>query len=651
MTVDITLRQVKGAPLTFNEVDDNFSNLKAAADSASGDLSAIESDVASIDARLTTAEGEIDVIQSNATTLTGRVNAIEADYTTTAEAELIADDAIAAHVALADPHTQYLTGAESVNFAATKSAGDTLALSLPDGATVIVEADESQGGVRVRYAVASGALTAGVVDTSVMARFTQAGTGAVARTAQDKMREFVSVKDFGAVGDGVTDDGAVIRSLLTYTGQLYWPQGTYLVATGKLELTNASVNWIGAGSTKSIIKFADASITAALERKNRVGSQWKLEGLCIDGTSKAIGSNRHGIFSEVDVGTPGGVNPSYDLRFIDVCAQNFSGDGFHITDWFQQYYQGCYARSIAGNGFVISGDQFPTFINSQNFNLNIDGDSWWFQGGSPFLQGLNCGNVFVGLRLGRPASHPRGPSFCRAQLMSLNIEPLYAGGTGVHVHNGSSFAICDFLNIYSPQGAVNAAYGMYFENVSDICFFTRMPGFIVFDGTYANFDHKVYINNVSGNSYLLSLQPITAGTVTGATTSAAGRFISFSSNASGEFVVQKLNAAAYLKNDGSYFVSPRTITAAGTTNIRRDSGVQTDHVVLIDATAGNITISLDFATFLASRIFEFKRIDSSANTVTISSLTANFDGAANISLAALGYTKVVSAGGKWNVLK
>lgn len=197
MTVDITLRQVKGAPLTFNEVDDNFSNLKAAADSASGDLSAIESDVTGIDARLTTAEGEIDTLQSAATTLTVRVNAIEADYTTEAQAESIADNAIAAHVALADPHTQYLTGAESVNFAATKSAGNTLASSLPDGATVIVTADESQGGVRVRYTVASAALTAGVVDTAVMAQFTQAGTGAVARTAQDKMREVINVKDFG----------------------------------------------------------------------------------------------------------------------------------------------------------------------------------------------------------------------------------------------------------------------------------------------------------------------------------------------------------------------------------------------------------------------------------------------------------------------
>lgn len=40
--------------------------------------------------------------------------------------------------------------------------------------------------------------------------FIQSGAGAVARSVQSKLRETVSVQDFGAVGDGVTDDSAAV---------------------------------------------------------------------------------------------------------------------------------------------------------------------------------------------------------------------------------------------------------------------------------------------------------------------------------------------------------------------------------------------------------------------------------------------------------
>jgi hypothetical protein len=70
-------------------------------------------------------------------------------------------------------------------------------------------------------------------------------TGAVARTVNDKLQEIVSVKDFGAVGDGVTNDTDAFIAASAYItaqdgGKLIVPAGTYLVgkqtfagATGK----------------------------------------------------------------------------------------------------------------------------------------------------------------------------------------------------------------------------------------------------------------------------------------------------------------------------------------------------------------------------------------------------------------------------------
>lgn len=62
--------------------------------------------------------------------------------------------------------------------------------------------------------------------------FLQSGTGAVATTMQTKMREDVSVKDFGAVGDGTTNDTAAVTAadLSVFNqggGTLDFSNGTY----------------------------------------------------------------------------------------------------------------------------------------------------------------------------------------------------------------------------------------------------------------------------------------------------------------------------------------------------------------------------------------------------------------------------------------
>lgn len=61
--------------------------------------------------------------------------------------------------------------------------------------------------------------------------FTQSGSGATSRSVQAKLREFVSVKDFGALGDGSTDDTTAIAAAISAVsnaggGTVYFPHGT-----------------------------------------------------------------------------------------------------------------------------------------------------------------------------------------------------------------------------------------------------------------------------------------------------------------------------------------------------------------------------------------------------------------------------------------
>jgi hypothetical protein len=91
--------------------------------------------------------------------------------------------------------------------------------------------------------------------SSVNVGFLQAGTGAVARSVQGRLRDTVSVKDFGAVGDGATDDTAAIQTALTAASaaggaMVYLTAGTYRV-TGPLYIY--SNTWVcGAGPATTI---------------------------------------------------------------------------------------------------------------------------------------------------------------------------------------------------------------------------------------------------------------------------------------------------------------------------------------------------------------------------------------------------------------
>jgi hypothetical protein len=80
-----------------------------------------------------------------------------------------------------------------------------------------------------------------------------AGTGAVTTTVQTKLREIVSPEDFGAVGDGVTDDTVALQNWINANGGIHMlgdESKTYIVAPA---VANDVILPIPTGSKRNIV--------------------------------------------------------------------------------------------------------------------------------------------------------------------------------------------------------------------------------------------------------------------------------------------------------------------------------------------------------------------------------------------------------------
>ena len=86
-------------------------------------------------------------------------------------------------------------------------------------------------------------------------------SGSAQTNVEAKLAQYVSVKDFGAVGDGITDDTTAIQAAIAASKALYWPTGTYNLSSS-ITLSGNSIAWFGDGYENSVINLTgSASIT------------------------------------------------------------------------------------------------------------------------------------------------------------------------------------------------------------------------------------------------------------------------------------------------------------------------------------------------------------------------------------------------------
>lgn len=84
---------------------------------------------------------------------------------------------------------------------------------------------------------------------STLVGYNEGLSTAVTRTLQSKLQEWISVKDFGAVGNGITDDTVAIQKAINTGLPILIPAGTYIINGTLTGVTNLKLQGQGVGQT------------------------------------------------------------------------------------------------------------------------------------------------------------------------------------------------------------------------------------------------------------------------------------------------------------------------------------------------------------------------------------------------------------------
>jgi len=123
-------------------------------------------------------------------------------------------------------------------------------------------------------------LNGGVGDQASDIFFVQDGAGAVTRTVDSKLKDVVSVKDFGAVGDGVADDTAAVAAAITSQKPLDWGGLTYKVVSPITQIVTKPVIWYGNGAS---VIYNGSHAEYGIRLSDTAGVDFVINDITLDG--------------------------------------------------------------------------------------------------------------------------------------------------------------------------------------------------------------------------------------------------------------------------------------------------------------------------------------------------------------------------------
>ena len=394
-------------------------------------------------------------------------------------------------------------------------------------------------------------------DVTTQARSINSTKAASTAFVLQKAPYTINVKDYGAVGDGVTNDAAAINAAITAASAaqtVFFPDGNYLIGSTSISV-NKTVNILGG--------FASITVTGNVPAIVITANNVKIEHIRIIGSGKASGSTaQHGISSD----------GYYYMGYRMVECYNMGGAGVYIKNTnvsslrYGARMTECYFN---GNNIGYLADISAEYITSTNCCFQYNNSGVIIRAGNnSFSGGSISDNLVVGVKL-------EG-----ATLNSLYVNDGHGVFSGVLINH----------NATKSAGTYVSGYNVYVEGIT--------LGY-VFTGCHL-YDSKIYLKNCVGitfNACHIAFISIdlegSLGTMVNGCTLYRGYGFTINNNFGG--VQSQTNwvnsrsfsgiAGSYLENVyGGYFngtVSAGTSIPTGNSNI--------DFTVNRQSTGGNLT--------------------------------------------------------------
>jgi hypothetical protein len=430
-----------------------------------------------------------------------------------------------------------------------------------DASNVVLATLDNLSGINDTTALTTFEASLASSSGSSLVGFLASGTGSVLRTGQDKLRDFVSVKDFGAKGDGSTNDTSAIQSAVNASKCVFFPPGTYLYSTINCDGFIGTVLQGSSGISSCILRCTGTGSSAALTFKSSFDCV--IRDMTLDHSSASFTGYLLNL----------GHSTSTDTQGFMAENVTFGSQGFNL---------------YSAQGVNLDKATVCTFTKCKFVSLNrpIDGQS---SAGSSY----SVNHRFIACQFSDNSGYGLNYLGDGWTLIAPNFEPKHDGSPGVA-----------FSQSTTPFTAFTVIGGWYGDTTATGSFFTldAGDGFVIHGGRFGGIAGCNLVN-ATGIIRGLDIRGVHASNfsnlVVAGVTGNVGWGISSNRLASVTTVVNTQSNVSDLRITGnSPSIAQAAITVTASPFTYTNTNGQNAHVLISGGTVSAVEYSKDGATFI-----------------------------------------------------